>query len=131
MAIVEKQVMVVGIDDKEHSTFALDWALKQFFSPFASNPIFRLVIVQAKPPPSVSKPGILYDIAVGIIGKAGNLALIEIVLTWSVNDEITKLGETVSIIKAVLLDAKAKQHNSEAIKLWLKSLKDAMCDALM
>ena len=75
--------------------------------------------------------GILYDIAAGIIGKAGNLALIEIMLTWSVNDEITKLGEMVSIIKAVLLDAKAKQHNSEAIKLWLKSLKDAMCDALM
>nr|POF24387.1 hypothetical protein CFP56_35365 [Quercus suber] len=57
MAIVEKQVMVVGIDDKEHSTFALDWTLKQFFTPFASNPIFRLVIVQAKPSPSVSKPG--------------------------------------------------------------------------
>uniref|UniRef100_A0A7N2RET2 Uncharacterized protein n=1 Tax=Quercus lobata TaxID=97700 RepID=A0A7N2RET2_QUELO len=57
MAIVEKQVMVVGIDDKEHSTFALDWTLKQFFTPFASNPIFRLVIVQAKPSPSVFKPG--------------------------------------------------------------------------
>ena len=73
--------------------------------------------------------GILYDVAAGIIGKAGNLALKEIVLIWSVNDEITKLGETVSIIKAVLLDAEAKQHNSEAIKLWLKGLKDAMCDA--
>ena len=75
--------------------------------------------------------GILYDVAAGIIGKASNLALKEIVLIWSVNDEITKLGETVSIIKAVLLDAEVKQHNSEAIKLWLKSLKDAMCDALM
>ena len=76
--------------------------------------------------------GVLYDVAAGIIGKAGNLALKEIVLIWSVNDEITKLGETVSIIKAVLLDAEAKQHNSEvseAIKLWLKRLKDAMCDA--
>ena len=58
MAIVEKQVMVVGIDDKENNTFALDWTLKQFFTPFASNPIFRLVIVQAKPSPAVSKPGI-------------------------------------------------------------------------
>ncbi|XP_030961823.1 putative disease resistance protein RGA3 [Quercus lobata] len=73
--------------------------------------------------------GVLYDVAAGIIGKAGNLALKEIVLIWSVNDEITKLGETVSIIKAVLLDAETKQHNSEVIKLWLKSLKDAMCDA--
>ena len=75
--------------------------------------------------------GVLYDVAAGIIGKAGNLALKEIVLIWSVNDEITKLGETVAIIKAVLLDAEVKQHNSEAIKLWLKSLKDAMCDVLM
>uniref|UniRef100_A0A7N2LBL1 CC-NBS-LRR protein n=1 Tax=Quercus lobata TaxID=97700 RepID=A0A7N2LBL1_QUELO len=73
--------------------------------------------------------GVLYDVAAGIIGKAGNLALKEIVLIWSVNDEITKLGETVSIIKAVLLDAEAKQHNSEVIKEWLKRLKDAMCDA--
>ena len=37
--------------------------------------------------------GVLYDVAAGIIGKAGNLALKEIVLIWSVNDEITKLGE--------------------------------------
>ncbi len=52
----EKRVMVVGINDSEHSTYALDWTLKQFFTPFASNPLFRLVIVQAKPsPPSVSK----------------------------------------------------------------------------
>ena len=66
--------------------------------------------------------GALFDVASGIIGKAGNLALQEIVLIWSVKDEITKLGETVSTIKAVLLDAEAKQHNSEAIKLWLKRL---------
>ncbi|KAM3686313.1 hypothetical protein ACJW31_11G189400 [Castanea mollissima] len=76
--------------------------------------------------------GALFDVANGIIGKAANLALQEIVLIWSVKDEIAKLGETVSTIKAVLLDAEAKQHNSEvseAIKLWLKRLKDAMCDA--
>ena len=30
--------------------------------------------------------------------------------------------------EAVLPDAEAKQHNSEAVKLWLKSLKDVMCD---
>ncbi|KAL4601462.1 hypothetical protein ACB092_11G275300 [Castanea dentata] len=73
--------------------------------------------------------GVLYDVAGGIIGKAGNLALKEIVLIWSVNDEITKLQNTVSFIKAVLQDAEAKQHNNDLIKLWLKSLKDAMCDA--
>ncbi|XP_065629073.1 putative disease resistance protein RGA1 [Quercus suber] len=72
--------------------------------------------------------GALFDVASGIIGKAGNLALQEIVLIWSVKDEITKLGDTISTIKAVLLDAEAKQHNKE-VKVWLKRLKDAMFDA--
>ena len=75
--------------------------------------------------------GALFDVAKGIIGIAGKLAAKEIALISGVKDEITKLGETVSTIKAVLLDAEAKQHNSEAIKLWLKSLKDAKCDVLM
>ena len=66
--------------------------------------------------------GVLFDVVHGIIGKVGNLALQEIVFIWSLKDEITKLGETVSTVKAVLLDAEAKQHNSEAIKLWLKRL---------
>ena len=77
--------------------------------------------------------GILYDVAAGIIGKAGNLAVEEFVHPWSVNNKITKFMETISTINAMLLDAEAEQHNggeaSEAIKLWLKRLKDAMCDA--
>ncbi|KAL4601285.1 hypothetical protein ACB092_11G261000 [Castanea dentata] len=73
--------------------------------------------------------GVLFDIAKEIIGKAGDLALKEVALIWGVNDEINKLKERVSIISAVILDAEAKQHDSEEIKLWLKRLKDAMCDA--
>ena len=73
--------------------------------------------------------GVLFDIAKEIIGKAGNLALNEVALIRGVNDEINKLKERVSIISAVILDAEAKQHGSEEIKLWLQRLKDAMCDA--
>ncbi|XP_030963292.1 putative disease resistance protein RGA3 [Quercus lobata] len=73
--------------------------------------------------------GALFGVAKGIIGIAGNLALPEVALIWGVKDEINKLKETVSTIKAVLMDAEAKQHNSEAIKLWLQRLKDAMFDA--
>ncbi|KAL4601284.1 hypothetical protein ACB092_11G260800 [Castanea dentata] len=73
--------------------------------------------------------GVLFDIAKEIIGKAGDVALKEVALIWGVNDEINKLKERVSIISAVILDAEAKQHDSEEIKLWLKRLKDAMCDA--
>ncbi|KAF3945659.1 hypothetical protein CMV_027986 [Castanea mollissima] len=73
--------------------------------------------------------GVLFDVAKGIIGTAGKLALQEVALIWGVKDEINKLKETVSTISAVILDAEAKQHGSEVIKEWLKRLKDAMCDA--
>ena len=73
--------------------------------------------------------GALSGVAKGIIGIAGKLALSEVALIWGVKDEINKLKETVSTIKAVLMDAEAKQHNSEAIKVWLQRLKDAMFDA--
>ncbi|XP_050284237.1 putative disease resistance protein RGA4 [Quercus robur] len=73
--------------------------------------------------------GALFDVAKGIIGIAGKLALQEAALIWGVKDEINKLKETVSKISAMILDAEAKQHGSEVIKEWLKELKDAMCDA--
>ncbi|KAJ6321092.1 hypothetical protein OIU78_016321 [Salix suchowensis] len=50
MATLEKQVMVVGIDDSEHSTYALEWTLDHFFTPsMGSNSLFKLVVVYAKP----------------------------------------------------------------------------------
>lgn len=49
MVTSEKQVMVVGFDDHEHSAYALEWTLKHFFAPFASNPPFQLVIVHVRP----------------------------------------------------------------------------------
>lgn len=59
MATSEKQVIVAGFDDSEHSIYALDWILKHFFAPFASNPIYRLVLVHAKPSlPAVVPAGI-------------------------------------------------------------------------
>ena len=60
---VGKAVMVVGIDDSEHSFYALQWTLLHFFSP-AVRPSgsYKLVIVTAKPTPtsviSVASPGI-------------------------------------------------------------------------
>lgn len=46
-----KQVMVVAMDESDHSTYALEWTLSHFFIPYASNPVFKLVVVHAKPPP--------------------------------------------------------------------------------
>ncbi|KAF5744142.1 hypothetical protein HS088_TW08G00738 [Tripterygium wilfordii] len=63
----EKQVMVVGIDDSEHSTYALVWTLDHFFTPLGSNSPFKLVIVHAKPSPAS---------AVGLAGPAFQFASI-------------------------------------------------------
>lgn len=52
MATSEKQVMVVGIDDSEHSVYALGWILDHFFTPLAENSPFKLVLVHAKPSPT-------------------------------------------------------------------------------
>ena len=53
-AVAEKPVMVVAIDDSEHSTYALEWTLDHFFTPYASNHPFKLVLVHAKPTASTS-----------------------------------------------------------------------------
>lgn len=46
----EKTVMVVGIDDSEHSYYALEWTLEHFSVKLCGpSPPFRLVIVHAKP----------------------------------------------------------------------------------
>jgi len=52
MATPEKQVVVIGIDDSDHSFYALEWALDHFFAPYAPNFPFSLVIVHAKPSPA-------------------------------------------------------------------------------
>ncbi|OWM77967.1 universal stress protein PHOS34-like [Punica granatum] len=48
----EKQVMVVGIDESDHSLHALGWTIDRFFSPFSPNHPFKLVAVHAKPSPA-------------------------------------------------------------------------------
>ncbi|KAK4767129.1 hypothetical protein SAY86_014879 [Trapa natans] len=49
MAGGEKQVMVIGIDESEHSKYALEWTLDRFVAPYASNCPFKLFIVYARP----------------------------------------------------------------------------------
>lgn len=61
--MAEKQVMVVGIDDSSYSLYALEWTLEHLLAP-TPNPIFKLVLVYAKPSPTYAAglvgPGILY-----------------------------------------------------------------------
>jgi hypothetical protein len=56
--VSEKQVMVVGIDDSNYSSYALEWTLDHLVTTLP-NPVFKLILVYAKP--SVSS-------AVGFVG---------------------------------------------------------------
>ncbi|KAA8527451.1 hypothetical protein F0562_034834 [Nyssa sinensis] len=46
-----KQVMVVGVDDSDHSFYAFEWTLEHFFNP-PESAAFKLVIVHAKTAPT-------------------------------------------------------------------------------
>ncbi|WVZ90682.1 hypothetical protein U9M48_036964 [Paspalum notatum var. saurae] len=46
-----KPVMVVGIDDSDHSYYALEWTLQHFFTPGGAQQ-YHLVVLTAKPPAS-------------------------------------------------------------------------------
>ncbi|GAB4851294.1 hypothetical protein Ancab_030590 [Ancistrocladus abbreviatus] len=46
----EKPVILVGMDDSEYSSHALERTLDRFFVPFGSNHPFKLIIIHAKPP---------------------------------------------------------------------------------
>ncbi|KAB1220081.1 putative disease resistance protein RGA1 [Morella rubra] len=74
--------------------------------------------------------GLLFSIAEGILGKLGSRALQELGLLWGVKDELEKLQDTVSTIKAVLLDAEEKRAaGNNAVKLWLERLDDVVYKA--
>jgi hypothetical protein len=73
--------------------------------------------------------GVLLNVAASIITSSGSLALQEIGLLCGFKDELQKLGNTVSTIQAVLLDAEEQQAHNHAVKDWLGKLKDAMYEA--
>ncbi|XP_044510827.1 putative disease resistance protein RGA4 [Mangifera indica] len=71
---------------------------------------------------------VLFNIADEILGKIGKLALREMDMIWSVKKEIEKLNNTVSAIKAVVLDAEEQQAKSHEVRDWLGKLKLAIYD---
>ena len=119
MATSEKEVMVVAIDESEHSTYALEWTLDHFFAPCASNPPFKLFIVHAKPPASsavgLAGPGAadvlpyvdadLRKIAARVIEKAKELCI-----SKSVHDAVVEVVE--GDARNVLCEAVEKHHAS-------------------
>ncbi|XP_031273585.1 putative disease resistance protein RGA3 [Pistacia vera] len=74
--------------------------------------------------------GIMFDVAGKIIEQLGSLAVHEIGLAWSVEDEVSQLKDIVSTIRGILLDAE-EQHSKKNNEVtgWLQRLKDALYDA--
>ncbi|KAL3517445.1 hypothetical protein ACH5RR_020034 [Cinchona calisaya] len=120
MATAEKPVMVVGIDDSEHSFYALEWTLEHFFGTASSAVTpFKLVIVHAKPSPSsavgLAGPGAadvlpyvdsdLKKIAARVVESAK-----EICIAKSVNDVTLEVTE--GDARNVLCEAVEKHHAS-------------------
>ncbi|XP_062174545.1 putative disease resistance protein RGA4 [Alnus glutinosa] len=73
---------------------------------------------------------ILFGTAERIMETFGSLAANEIGLLWGVEDELQHLKNTVSTIKAVLLDAEEKQAaGNHQVTDWLEKLEDAIYEA--
>ncbi|KAK2990625.1 hypothetical protein RJ640_019905 [Escallonia rubra] len=117
MATSEKSVMLVAIDDSEHSFYALDWTLDHFFTPFAPNSPYKLIIVHAKPTPAsaigLAGPGAadvlpyvdadLKKIAARVVEKAKEICSAKLV-----NDVIMEVVE--GDARNVLCEAVEKHH---------------------
>jgi len=72
---------------------------------------------------------VLSALATTIMGNLNSSFLQELGLAASLENELENLNRTIRTIRAVLHDAEEKQWKSEAIKLWLRDLKDAAYDA--
>ncbi|WJX49268.1 hypothetical protein P8452_35727 [Trifolium repens] len=70
--------------------------------------------------------GLLFNMIEKLIGKLGSV----VVESWNMRDDLEKLVENMSEIKAVVLDAEEQQStNNHQVQLWLEKLKDALDDA--
>uniref|UniRef100_A0A5B7CEF8 Disease resistance N-terminal domain-containing protein n=1 Tax=Davidia involucrata TaxID=16924 RepID=A0A5B7CEF8_DAVIN len=70
----------------------------------------------------------VFDIAARVLGKLGSLALHEISLAYGLRNELQKIQQTASDIKAVLLDAEEQQVKNHQVSVWLGKLKDVLYD---
>ena len=73
--------------------------------------------------------GVLFSIAEGIVRGLTSEAVAKLGVPWGVKDELEKLKNVVSTLKAVLLDAEELQAGSHEIKDWLENVNDAIYDA--
>ena len=86
-----KPAMVLGIDDSEHSYYALEWMIHHFFAPGQTQQ-YHLVVVSAKPPASSV-------IGIAGIGTAELLPTVELDLKRASARVIEKAKEQCSHVR--------------------------------
>ncbi|KAA8517257.1 hypothetical protein F0562_017491 [Nyssa sinensis] len=70
----------------------------------------------------------LFSIIGTVLGKLSYLPFQEIGLAWGVKSDLKKLENTLSTIRAVLLDAEKQQEKNHEVRDWLQKLEDVLYD---
>ncbi|KAK6138939.1 hypothetical protein DH2020_027320 [Rehmannia glutinosa] len=81
----DKQVMLIAVDDSEHSFYTLDWVLTHFFTP-PSDAKFKLIVIHARPSPTS---------VIGLAGPAATdvLPIVEADLKYQAEKVIARAKE--------------------------------------
>ncbi|KAK7278918.1 hypothetical protein RJT34_23957 [Clitoria ternatea] len=72
---------------------------------------------------------VLFSVAESLIGKLASRAVQEASLAYGVYDDLDEMKQTLSLIKAVLLDADKKQQHNNELREWLRQIKHVLNDA--
>ncbi|XP_061360639.1 putative disease resistance protein RGA1 [Gastrolobium bilobum] len=72
---------------------------------------------------------LLFSVAESLVGKLASTAVQKASEVLCVYDDVQGLKETVSFIKAVLLDAEQKPQKSNELRAWLRQIKRVFSDA--
>ncbi|KAL6314963.1 hypothetical protein AAG906_029184 [Vitis piasezkii] len=70
-----------------------------------------------------------FNIIADVLTKLGSSAIQQIGSAFGVAKELTKLTKKLTTIKGVLVDAEKRQEESDAVKAWVRRLKDVVYDA--
>nr|AGT75402.1 CC-NBS-LRR disease resistance protein [Cicer arietinum] len=72
---------------------------------------------------------LLFGLAESFIGKVASHAVEEASLALGVYDDLQEIKNTVTLIKAVLLDAEQKERQNQELRVWLRQIKRVVSDA--
>ena len=71
----------------------------------------------------------VFNIVAKVLRKIGSPAFQEACLVWGVESDLNRLENTLSTIKAMLLDAEEQQVHNQELTVWLGQLKEVFYDA--